>query len=552
MRIRTKILFLVLPLIVTPLVLSGLVSALEARNGITRVAADFLRFKAEELRKYASQQWGILEENSLADDPRYVEIAREAVASFAAGIIRSPTELVAAFDSSGSLVLSTSPLEIPDSEASALERLISEGRVGWEHVRLGGADRVAQASVFPEFGWYVLVSEREDRFYSAVDEILRRSVYILAGSALLSVVLLLAFSGYLTGPIVRLERTMTQVMETNDLSLRAEARFSDEIGRLAGSFNDMVSALDEANVRIKDYAAKAVHAQRRERKVRSIFQKYVPVSVIDQIFERPESALTGEERVLTVLFSDIVGFTSIAEHLKPADLVDSLNHYFERMGEIILGQSGIVDKYIGDAIMGFFGAPASTGRDVLDGVEAGLRMQEALEEFNRWQKARGRPAFQTGVGLNHGSVTVGNIGFEKKMDYTAIGDMVNTASRIEGLTRLYKEPLLVSSSVWREVRTKFPCRFVDKVAVKGRRGAVSVFAARREIGPEEEKVWKYFHAGVKRYYGRAFREAAGYFAAAAKLKPGDSGAERFLGRCRECLRNPPPAEWTGIQVMRDK
>ena len=326
---------------------------------------------------------------------------------------------------------------------------------------------------------------------------------------------------------------MTQVMETNDLSLRAEVRFSDEIGRLAESFNGMVSALDEAYERIKNYAAEAVHSRRRERKVRSMFQKYVPAAVIDQIFERPEAALTGEDRVLTVLFSDIVGFTSIAEHLKSADLVDSLNHYFERMGEIILGQSGIVDKYIGDAIMGFFGAPASTGRDVLDGVEAGLRMQEALEEFNHWQTARGRPPFLNGVGLNHGSVTVGNIGFDKKMDYTAIGDMVNTASRIEGLTRFYREPLLVSSSVWREVHTKYPCRFIDKVAVKGRRGALSVFAVCREIGPSEEKALKYYHAGIKRYYARAFREAQAYFAAAARILPGDRATVRFLQRMQE-------------------
>ncbi len=543
---------LVLPLLVTPLFLSGLVSSLEARNGITSVAVDFLRFKAEELRKYAAQQWGILEENSLAEDPRYVRIAEDAVASFAAGIIRSPTELVAAFDREGSLVLSTSPLEMPESEARDLRIRASEGREGWERLRLGGAARVAQAFVLPEFGWYVLVSEREDRFYGAVDEILRRSVYILAASAALSVILLVVFARYLTEPMVRLERTMTRVMETNDLSLRAEVRYSDEIGRLAESFNGMASALDEAYARIKDYAAEAVHSRRRERKVRSIFQKYVPASVIDQIFERPDSALTGEERVLAVLFSDIVGFTGISERLAPAEVVDSLNHYFERMGGIILEQSGIVDKYIGDAIMGFFGAPSSTGREALDGVEAALRMQEALGDFNRWQVSKGRPEFRSGVGLNYGAVTVGNIGFEKKMDYTAIGDMVNTASRIEGLTRLYREPLLVSSAVWREVRSTYPCRFLDKVEVKGRKGAVSVFSVRREIGPGEEKAWKYFHAGIKRYYGRAFQEAARYFAAAERLAPGDRGAQRFLARCRDCIRNPPPAGWTGTVVMTEK
>lgn len=552
MSIRTKILLLVLPLLTAPLFISSIVSSFSARNGITQVTSEFLRFKAEELRDYARQQWDILEENSLAENPRFVEIAKNAVSGFAAGLVRSPSELIAAFDPEGALVMSTAEVEIRSEEAEALKPLAEAGRSGWVRLRLGGADRVAEAFVCPYFGWYVLVSEREDRFYSAVREIFRRSAYILAASVILSVALLLAFSRYLTEPLRRLERTMNEVMETNDLSRRAEVRFSDEIGSLAVSFNGMASALDDAYAQIKNYALEAALSQKRERKIRNIFQKYVPENVIVQFFSRPEAQLQGDERVLTVLFSDIVGFTGISERLKPSEVVDSLNHYFERMVDIIVDETGIVDKYIGDAIMAFFGAPVSTGQDAVHGVESGLRIIDALEDFNRWQAAKGRPPFRSGVGLNHGMVTIGNIGSDKKMEYTVIGDMVNTASRIEGLTRVYQEPMLVSASVYKEVRHRYPCRFVDKVAVKGRQGAVSVFSVRREIGPAEERVWKYYHAGVRRYYDRAFEEARSCFAAVLHARPGDGGAARFLSRCEECIKEPPGESWTGTVFMTEK
>jgi adenylate cyclase len=552
MNIRTKILLLVLPLLITPLLLSALVSSYAARNGISQIAVEFLRYKAEELQKYANGQWDILRENGLSDDPYFIDIAKQAVAGFAAGSVRGPTELIAAFDGSGRLEMSSADFELQASEAETIYALLSAKSEGWQRLRLGGADRVAMAAYIESFDWYLVVSEREDRFYAAVDQIVARTVLLIAISAALSTLFLILFSHYLTEPLKRLAATMTTVMETNDLSLRAEVLYSDEIGKLSSSFNGMAAALDEAYGQIKNFALEAALSQKRERKVRNIFQKYVPVNVIEQFFSRPEAQLIGDERVLSVLFSDIVGFTGISERLKPAEVVESLNHYFDRMVDIIMGNAGIVDKYIGDAIMAFFGAPSSTGRDALNSVTAGLEMREALDEFNAWQQARGRPPFFSGIGINHGKVTIGNIGSDKKMDYTVIGDMVNIASRVEGLTRYYHEPLLVSGSVYREVRGVYPCRFIDKVAVKGRHNAISVFSVRRDLDPGLEKAWKYYHAGIKRYYERQFDEALKYFKAADKLKPGDPATERFLARCQGLIKEPPAKDWTGIVIMREK
>ncbi|PKL08576.1 MAG: adenylate/guanylate cyclase domain-containing protein [Spirochaetae bacterium HGW-Spirochaetae-7] len=552
MKIRAKIVLLVLPLLIAPLAISGLVSSYSARNGITQVAVQFLRFKAEEIRKYAAQQWAILQENNLSGDDYFVDVARKAVEGYASGTVRGPTELVVGFEPSGVIGMGSSKLEPVPSETEAIVAMIGAGREGWVRVRLGGFDRVAEAMFLPDFGWYVLVSEREDRFYQAVDEILKRNTLIIVVSAFMAALLLGWFSSYMTNPIRNLERTMARVMETNNLGLRAEIKYSDEIGHLAASFNGMASALSEAYGQIKSYALKAALSQRQERKVRNIFQKYVPVSVIEQFFSRPEAQLSGDERILTVLFSDIVGFTGISEQLTPTEVVDSLNHYFERMVEIITGSKGIVDKYIGDAIMAFFGAPVSSGHDALDGVTAALEMLESLDEFNRWQASKGRLPFHSGIGLNHGKVTIGNIGSDKKMDYTVIGDMVNIASRIEGLTRRYDEPLLVSFPVYLEVRSRFPCQYIDKVAVKGRRSAVSIFGVRREIDAVRGKALKIYHAGIRRYYDRRFEEAGRDFGTALSMQPDDKAMATFARRCSAFIKDPPPSGWTGVVVMCEK
>jgi class 3 adenylate cyclase/HAMP domain-containing protein len=534
------------------LLVSGLFASYAARNGITQVAVEFLRFKAEELRKYAVQQRDILEQNNLANDQYFLDIAKKAVESYAAGSVRGPTELIVGFGPAGTIEMGSSAIEPQQAELEAVRKLAGERREGWLRLRLGGIDRVAQAVFFPEFDWYVLVMEREDRFYAAVDDIVKRNILIIVVSAVLSTVMLGWFSNYLTNPLRRLERTMTRVMETNDLGIRADVIFNDETGKLASSFNGMASALSDAYGQIKNYALQAAISQRQERKLRNIFQKYVPANVIDQIFSNPESQLVGDERVLTVLFSDIVGFTGISERLSPAEVVDSLNHYFERMVEIIIGKQGIVDKYIGDAIMAFFGAPVSSGHDALDGVTAALEMVESLAGFNTWQTSHGRPPFRSGIGLNHGKVTIGNIGSDKKMDYTVIGDMVNTASRIEGLTRKYNEPILVSYPVYRAVRDVFHCHFVDKVAVKGRSNAVAIFGVHRDVVPGREKAFKFFHAGIGHFYERRFDEALSNFNMALGLQPDDATINRFRNRCAEFIKTPPPPDWNGVVVMHEK
>ncbi|MDY7028721.1 MAG: adenylate/guanylate cyclase domain-containing protein [Spirochaetota bacterium] len=328
--------------------------------------------------------------------------------------------------------------------------------------------------------------------------------------------------------------------------------YRDEIGDLGHRFNMMTEELEKAYGQIKRYAYQAVIARKQERKIRNIFQKYVPIDVIDQVFSNPESLLKGDNRQLAVLFSDIRGFTTIAETLPPEKIVESLNSYFSSMVDIIMNRSGIVDKYIGDAIMAFFGAPVRHDDDPEEAVLAGLDMLDALEAFNRSQAEHEAPQFRIGIGINFGTVTIGNIGSEKKMDYTVIGDMVNLASRLEGLTKVYHQPLLISGSIAKSIYKKIPCRLIDKVRVKGKQIETTIYAPRRSLTTEEKKAWNLYHEGLKYYYKRDFAGAAKRFLASRSQLDDDIMVKMFLDRCRFYMKEPPPDDWDGVVTISEK
>jgi class 3 adenylate cyclase len=341
-------------------------------------------------------------------------------------------------------------------------------------------------------------------------------------------------------------------MSTGDLSQRVEVLYKDETGELGHSFNLMVAELDKAYQEIKGYALKAAIAHHKEQKIRNIFQKYVPKTVLDQIFSNPESMLIGQERILALLFSDVRGFTTITESMLPNEVVESLNAYFGTMVEIIIKRKGIVDKYIGDAIMAFFGAPVRYHDEALQAVLSAFEMLEALQGFNEWQLRRKRPAFKIGIGINYGVVTVGNIGSERKMDYTVIGDMVNVASRLEGLTKVYREELIVSESVVKYLEGRFPCRLIDRVVVKGKTSGIGIYVPRRTLSDGEKEAWELHGKAVKLYYSRGFAAAAEAFQGVLRILPQDRVAAMFLERCRSFQKSPPPAGWTGAEVMTEK
>jgi class 3 adenylate cyclase/HAMP domain-containing protein len=565
MNIRLKMFLVVFPLIIVTLALAQTASYFNAVNGVTRLARQLLGFKLGELEKYAGSQWALLVENDYAGRPDMVEAAKKSVELYAKSLVSSGTEMVFAVDAGASggedgIVMASAPLELREKERALLTQLLRSEAAGLHSAVIGGEKRVFQAFWFTPFRWYLVMSEQSDVFYADANRIALQSIITLGVAIAAASVLLILAAGHLTRPLGKMVKAMNGIIDSADLSARVEVEYQDETGNLAWTFNQMIGELDKAYSQIKRYAFEAVLAGKKEERIRQIFQKYVPKDVIERFFASPEKMLVGDKRSLSILFSDIRGFTTISEGLSPEDLVSSLNRYFSGQVDIIYNRGGVVDKYIGDAIMAFWGAPEKHDDDALQSVLSGLDMIDALAGFNERQRALGKSEFHIGVGINFGEVTVGNIGSERKMDYTVIGDAVNLASRMEGLTKAYHADVLVTESVYGQVRQSpaagaaaaLQFRLLDTVAVKGKTRGVKIYAVKRALSPAETAAWPVHNRGMECYYRRSFREAAELFKEAYRLLGKDPNAENLYRRSAAYAANPPPEDWNGVEVMHSK
>ncbi len=549
MKIRTKIIAVVLPILFVTLGISGLWAYLSATSGITKIALELLVNKVEVLQKEADKQWSYVEDLDYKKNPEYIDVTKAGITLFAINMIKSKTELIFAFDENVNITMQSSKITLLGNEKKYLQDLFSSKSKDLQEFSLGGVDRVGMGFYFEPFKWYFMVSQEKKIFYQDVDRITWQTGILLVSSCALAFVILFLIINYLIKPLIGLRDTMRDIISSGNLDKRVPVEFHDETGQLAHTFNIMVQELEKAYNQIKTYAFQAVLAQKKESRVRNIFQKYVPQELIDRFYEHPESMLVGDNRVLAVLFSDIRGFTSIAESMLPDEMVNSLNRYFSVMVDIIMKRKGIVDKYIGDAIMAFFGAPVKHEDDAYQALLAALEMTEGLKDFNKEQAAAGKPSFHIGIGLNYGVVTVGNIGTEKKMEYTVIGDMVNLASRLEGLTKYYKQEIIVSESIVRKAKDKLPFRLLDTVAVKGKKEGVKIFSAKSALTPEEKEAWEINDVAFTHFYNREFKQAAELFKRVGSMIKEDYASELLYKRCSELLENPPAGSWNGIRVM---
>jgi class 3 adenylate cyclase len=245
------------------------------------------------------------------------------------------------------------------------------------------------------------------------------------------------------------------------------------------------------------------------------------------------------------MMCDIRDFTTITEKMPPSELVNSLNRYFELMVDVVDDNGGIVDKYIGDAIMALFGAPEKKEDDVWRSVKTAFGMLNALDIFNREQEIKKSKPFHIGIGIHYGVVTAGNIGSDKKMEYTVIGETVNLASRLEGLTKFYGSPLVISETVKRRIENNAETRLLDKVLVKGSDLPMPLYTVSLKLTPEKKAVWDAFSNGQKKFYDRDFPGAHKAFLDAMKAYPNDQPTRIYLERTIEYLKNPPPDDWNG-------
>lgn len=300
-----------------------------------------------------------------------------------------------------------------------------------------------------------------------------------------------------------------------------------------------------------------VLTQREKRKIMGAFQQYVPAKVIKELLANPEKlTLGGEERYMTVLFSDLANFTSIAESMTPTDLVKLINEYLSEMTDIILHYDGIIDKYEGDAIMAEFGAPVHYPDHALKACYAALDMQRRLKTLSREWRRQGRPVLTCRTGVNSGNMIVGNMGSAKVFDYTVIGDEVNLAARLEGANKTFGTANMISESTYNDVKEAMITRPIDLIVVKGRQKPVQVFEllARKdeEIDELVKKLLPIYRDGVHYYHHRKWELAAESFRLCLKMVPEDGPSRQYLKRVLEYAKNPPPEDWDGVYALKSK
>jgi adenylate cyclase len=295
--------------------------------------------------------------------------------------------------------------------------------------------------------------------------------------------------------------------------------------------------------------------EREKKAVRGAFQQYMAPEVISQVLDRPELLrLGGEEKQLTAMFSDIRGFTALSEGLTPAALVELLNEYFSEMTEVIFKHQGTLDKYIGDAIMAFWGAPLDIPDHAAKACSAALEMTEALARLQaRWQE-QGRPRIDIGIGLNTGPMLVGNMGSERRFNYTIMGDSVNLASRLEGVTKTFGTRAIISESTRAAAGAGVTVRELDMIRVKGKTQPVTIYEL---LGPGEERGrWEdltgRFGEALQCYREGRWAEALDRFERLQRDYPQDGPTRTFIERCTELIAESPAEAWDGVYVMRGK
>lgn len=316
------------------------------------------------------------------------------------------------------------------------------------------------AAVKTSFGATVVSQTSEEAILEVSREVKRRAIFVAGSAVSLAIFFIFLFSMTLTSPIEKLADMINLVSKGNfDVKARTHVKSHDEVGDLAEAFDHMTEGLKERD------------------KVKSLFSKFHGSSVAEDLISK-DIGVGGQAKDVVVFFSDIRGFTAFSEKRSPEEVVEMLNEYFGVMVKIINAHGGVVDKFIGDAIMAVWGAPRSSDRDAHNAVRACLEMRKALEKLNEVRISRNQPPINIGMGLHAGRAISGTIGSDERMEYTVIGNTVNTASRIEASTKAFGADLLVTDSVIEKIGEDFKIELAGAAEVKGRSEALKMFKVR--------------------------------------------------------------------------
>ena len=291
-----------------------------------------------------------------------------------------------------------------------------------------------------------------------------------------------------------------------------------------------------------------------ETRVRATMARYMSSEVVDELLAGGESELGGKTQTVSILFSDVRNFTGLSEALGARETVSLLNEYFAEMVEVVTRHGGILDKYIGDAIMALFGAPFAKPEDADHALAVGNGMLVTLRELNAKRRGEGKQPIDIGVGIATGEVVLGNIGSPTRMEYTVIGDSVNLASRLEGANKYYHSKVLLDEKTVQALKNGSCLREIDLLRVKGKDRPVAVYESLGylEPGPALAEAMEHFAGGLAAYRASDWERAIQRFAAALELRPDDAPSRMYIERCRHYREAPPPTDWGGVWTLTEK
>ena len=291
---------------------------------------------------------------------------------------------------------------------------------------------------------------------------------------------------------------------------------------------------------------------RERRMIKRAFQHYVAPAIVEQMLKDPAKLrLGGEQCEVTVLFSDLEGFTTLAEQLTPAQLSAHVGEYFTEMLDVLLPQHGTLDKLIGDSIMMYFGCPLPDPQHAVHACRGALAMQQRMTVLNDQWSRRSLPQLRTRVGINTGTVVAGNMGTTTIFNYTVLGDCVNLASRLEGVNKQYGTVIIVGEDTWKAVHSSFEGRELDWIRVKGRAAPLAIYELVSELGQvswAQRDLFQHYAEGLALYRAQRWSDAAAAFGKALQVDPADGPSRTLAARCAT-YQWRPPSDWDGVYIM---
>lgn len=303
-------------------------------------------------------------------------------------------------------------------------------------------------------------------------------------------------------------------------------------------------------------AIKFIKEETKRRFIKSAFSHYLSPQVIDEIIQKPDLLkLGGESRELTIFFSDVARFSSISEVLSPSELVQLLNEYLSEMTDIILSYNGTIDKYEGDAIMAFFGAPQNLKDHTIKSCYAAIDMQKTLEEMRAVWRKNGKHELFARMGINSGEAVVGNMGSRTRMDYTVMGDSVNLASRLEGANKHYSTYMMISESVFEKAKDHIETRILDTIKVVGKDIPIQVYellGRKGDLSDKSIEILDTYNSGLEYFHNREWKKAKSKFNMVLKIDREDGPSRTYYNRCSKFILKPPSKKWDGIYTLKSK